>query len=728
MAEKTLVDAAGPAKHEADLPALLAELSEPDANNALLEKACELALNAGELEKHRPRGVDVARTLNKLGVDQPSLLAALLSDPALRESLPPGYISKEFGPKIERLVSSVNRLNTFEGLGGITRDRPGEADKLRRMLLAITDDLRAVLIKLAYRLERLKIIRHASFDERRSIAAETLEIFAPIANWLGIGQLKWELEDLAFRYLEPQTYKRIVDLLEEKRDERNHYVRDFTSELSRLLEEQGIKAEVSGRPKHIVSIWRKMQRKRLEFHELFDVRAVRVLVDTVADCYSALGAVHTSWKHIPKEFDDYIANPKENGYQSLHTAVIGPQGKIIEIQIRTHDMHTASEQGAASHWRYKQGAGLEQAMERNISHVRNLLEQVGKEDGEELLDSASGELFHDRVYVFTPAGQVIDLPTGSTPLDFAYAIHTEVGHRCRGAKVNGHIVPLTYQLQSGERVEILTTKEGGPSRDWMNRNLGYIRSANARSRVRAWFNQQDFNQNVQDGRGVLERTFRRVGVHDLPLERLVGRSGRKDTDSLLADLGRGQVTPAQLSAWIHDLQAPDEAGLVTQKSRRKLKPSSGEIVRVRGVGKLLTHMAQCCRPLPGDPIIGYITLGKGVTVHRNDCPNILALKEEKKQRLIEVEWGDTDAGVFPVEIQVVAFDRTGLLHDITSILANEKVNLIGANTHTNPDDQMASFRLTVEVDGLEHLGTLMDRIAQLPNVFEVGRGAASGTT
>jgi GTP pyrophosphokinase len=720
MTDTGMLEQAPTAPSDPDsVQALVETIADPSMDRALLTRAATYALEAGALEKHRPRGVQVARTLAKLGVDEPTLLASLLSDPALRETLSNALIEQQFGPLVARLVAGAHRLNTFEGLAGVDPERPGEIDRLRRMLLALTDDVRVVLIKLVYRLERLHVLKYAGFEERRAIARETLEIFAPIANWLGVGQLKWELEDLAFRYLDPQTYKRIVSLLEERREDRERYISEFVTTLRAALAEEGLDAQVLGRPKHIVSIWRKMQQKRLEFHELFDVRAVRVLTNSIADCYGVLGVVHTRWPHIPKEFDDYIANPKENGYQSLHTAVIGPQGKVVEVQIRTREMHAAAEQGIASHWRYKQGNRLDQALERNITQVRRLLEGIGKD--EELLHSASQELFSDRVYVFTPTGQIIDLPQGSTPLDFAYAIHTEVGHRCRGAKVNGRIVPLTQRLNTGERVEILTAKEGGPSRDWMNPQLGYLNSANARGKVRAWFNQQDRDQNIHDGRVLFEKGCQRLGLREVKPETLLARAGSKDVEALYADLGRGVITAAQITAWLQELHTPELEALRPSARRKPGKKRDGDAVRVRGVGNLLTHLANCCKPVPGDQIVGFITVGHGVTVHRSDCPNVLSMDEERKRRLIEVDWGDAETATFPVDIHILAFDRTGLLRDITQVLANERINLIGANTHTDQDDQMARLRLSVEIDDIAHLSTLMDRIAQLPNVLEVSR-------
>jgi GTP pyrophosphokinase len=598
-------------------------------------------------------------------------------------------------------TKSRSQLNTLKD-GGPTRiDSPEQAEKLRRLLM---------------------------------IARETLDIYAPLANRLGMGLLKWELEDLAFRALEPLVYKRIAKLLEEKRSEREAFIDGFKTRLKSLLQEQGIEANVQGRVKHIVSIWRKMQRKNLEFHELFDVRAVRILVDSVADCYAVLGVVHTSWQHIPREFDDYIANPKENGYRSLHTAVIAEDGKIVEVQIRTYEMHENAELGVASHWRYKEGAKLDRRMEASISQMRDLL-QGSAEEVSDAMSEISTELSNDRVYVFTPTGQIIDIPKGGTPLDFAYSIHSEVGHRCRGAKVNGRIVNLTTVLQTGDEVEILTTKEGRPSRDWMNKNLGFIKSAGTRSKVRNWFNHQDFEQNLLDGKAIYDRSLSKFSIHNADLKQVVAHFKRKDTDQFFADIGRGLITAAQILGYLADIGR----GLITaaqilgylqtepeQDPFKKLKketpaPSSKDEVSIHGVGNLMTQFGRCCKPVPGDSIIGFITVNSGITVHKRSCPNILSLPEEKRQRLIEVEWGHQSGSVYPVEVSVTAYQRTGLMQDISTILANLKINLLNVDSRTNQDEQLVYTRLTMEIRSVDELVTIIDKLSQLPNVQDVRR-------
>jgi len=529
------------------------------------------------------------------------------------------------------------------------------------------------------------------------------------------------MEDLALRALDPQAFKRIATLLEERRVDREQFIKQFTDDLSELIQQQQIKANVTGRVKHIVSIWRKMQKKKLEFHQLFDVRAVRVLVDSVADCYAVLGIVHTNWHSIPDEFDDYIANPKDNGYQSLHTAVFAEGGKVVEVQIRTREMHQKSEFGVASHWRYKEGVSLDQRMEKSISVMRDLLDGPD-EDASDVLAGLSTELSTDRVYVFSPQGQVIDLPAGATPLDFAYTIHSAVGHRCRGAKVNGRIVNLTYALQTGEQVEILTAKEGGPSRDWMNKNLGYLKSAGNRSKVRNWFNHLDLKQNVQDGKAIYERELQRYNLHDVDLKQLIQHFKRTDEEQFFADMGRGLLTSAQIIGQVQGERSTlqDDPFKKVKKAVRSQNYDKDEIV-IHGVGNLLTHFAKCCKPVPGDDVVGFITKGAGVTIHKRDCNNIMSMPEEQEARLVDVEWGGARGSVFPAEISIIAFDRSGLLRDISSVLANEKINLLNINSSTNRQEQMVYAKLNLEVSSVEQLILVIDKLAQVNSVQSVSR-------
>lgn len=667
--------------------------------------------------KSLPRSIDVARRVLDLGSDRDAVVATLLSDPALRDVLDIKKIETEFGKKIAQLTQGVNKLNTLKEGTQARINTPEQAEKLRRLLMAIISDVRVMLIKLCYRVERLPLLKHDDYEQRRWIAQETLDIFAPLANRLGMGLLKWELEDLAFRALEPQAYKRIARLLEEKRSEREAFIEKFIARLEDLLAEQELNASVQGRVKHIVSIWRKMQRKNLEFHELFDVRAVRILVDSVADCYGVLGVVHTTWQHIPAEFDDYIANPKDNGYQSLHTAVVADDGKIVEVQIRTVEMHENSELGVASHWRYKEGARLDQRMESNIAQMRDLL-QGSAEEVSDAISEISTELSNDRVYVFTPTGQIVDISQGGTPLDFAYSIHSEVGHRCRGAKVNGRIVNLTTVLKTGDEVEILTTKESRPSRDWMNKNLGFIKSAGTRSKVRNWFNHQDFEQNLLDGKAIYDRILSKYSIHNANLKDLVAHFKRKEADQFFADIGRGLITSPQILGYLQTDPEQDPFRKIKKETR---SPTSRDEVSIHGVGNLMTQFAQCCKPVPGDSIIGFITLNSGISIHKRSCSNILALPEEKRPRLIEVEWGHHNDAVYPVEITMTAYQRTGLMQDISTILANLKINLLNINSNTNQAEQMVYTRLTMEIHSVDELVLIIDKLSQLPNVQDVKR-------
>jgi len=684
-----------------------------------LERALDYALSVEHTDKSQPRSIDVVRRVIELGTDRNTVIAALLSDFDLRVVLDKKRVEAEFGQQVAKLTDGVNQLDSLQGGKRARAKSPEQAEKLRRLLMAIISDVRVMLIKLCYRVERLKVLKHADYDERRYIAQETIDIFAPLANRLGMGLIKWEMEDLAFRALEPQTYKRIAKLLEEKRSEREAFIKKFTSQLEALLQQQEIESTVTGRVKHIVSIWRKMQKKDLEFHELFDVRAVRILVDSITDCYAVLGIVHTTWQHIPQEFDDYIANPKGNGYRSLHTAVVSDGGQVVEVQIRTREMHEESEFGVASHWRYKEGVSLDQSMENSISVMRDMLEG-SVEEATDAISEISTELSANRVYVFTPQGQVVEVPGGGTPLDFAYSVHSQVGHRCRGAKVNGRIVTLTTQLKTGDEVEILTTREGKPSRDWMNKNLGFIKSAHTRAKVRNWFNHQDLEQNIIDGKALYERTLTRYSISKANVKKLAVHFKRKEVDQLYADIGKGMITPAQIIGFLQGESESEDPFKKIKKVESKV-PTSKDDVSIHGVGNLMTQFAPCCKPVPGDSIIGFITVGSGITIHKHNCPNMLALPEEKRQRLIEVEWGRNSSSVYPVEISVTAFQRTSLMQDISTILANLKLNLLNINSTTNREEQMVYTRLTIEIHSVDELVTVIEKLNQLPNVQDVKR-------
>jgi len=652
--------------------------------------------------------------LNQLSPD-PDTVAATLLIPLAQEGRDP---LDDLGPAVQSLLSQLAKLTHF-GRTYLPNDS-SRAEGLRRLLLALVADMRVVLIALAWQLARLRQVRELDPDLRRALAHETRVIHAPLANRLGIWQLKWELEDLSFRYLEPETYQQIKSLVAERRADREAFIHTFMARLRSVVEQQNIPAEITGRPKHIYSIWRKMQRKGLDFHELFDVRAVRVLVDTVAECYAVLGLVHTHWQPVPGEFDDYITNPKANLYQSLHTAVTSESGRVVEVQIRTHEMHAHAELGVAAHWRYKEGGPRDSALEERIGVMRRLLE--GQDDDEGLLESFDNETREDRVYVLTPQGDVKDLAAGATPLDFAYLVHTEVGHRCRGAKVNGRIVPLTTVLQNGDRVEILTAREPRPSRDWMSPRLGYIRTARARGKVRHWFKQANYDDNLADGRAAIESEFKRL---DLPLDELesvIGPFNFKRVEDLLVAVGSGDLTTGQVAGAVERLRAarqPAEAKLTVHE--RPQQNDEGDDIRIEGVGKLLHHMASCCQPVPGDPIGGYITQSRGVSIHRQDCRQFLNLSSRNPERILTVQWAQRSRGNYPARILLEALDRRELLRDLATLLAHESVNVSAMNTRRDDDSHQLVIELTVQVEDFDQLAVLLGKMQGIPNVTSARR-------
>ncbi|WP_297526499.1 GTP diphosphokinase [Thiohalobacter sp.] len=710
----------------------LARLGEgrSDAERVLIARAIERA-EAAHAGQRRASGepyvehcLAVAAILQEQHLDAEAIVAGILHDTLEDTELTRADIAAEFGEVVARLVDGVTKMGHLSRFRDASERARDQAESVRKLLLAMVEDVRVVLIKLADRLHNMRTLKYLSGERQRRIARETLEIYAPLANRLGMGQVKWELEDLSLRYLDPDTYRDIAARLDEKRVDRERYIERVVRQLQRELAHAGVRAEVTGRPKHIYSIWKKMQRKNVDFHQIFDVRAVRILTESVADCYAALGVVHSLWHHIPKEFDDYIANPKQNNYRSLHTAVVGPGGKTLEVQIRTRDMHEHAELGVAAHWRYKEGARFDAAFEQKIAWLRQLLEWKDEESSAtDFVDRFKAESGHERVYVLTPDGEVVDLPQGATPLDFAYYIHTEIGHRCRGAKVNGRIVPLTYELQNGEQVEVLTTRQGAPSRDWLSPHLGYLRTPRARAKVRHWFRQQDQEKNIAAGRAALERELSRLGIEGLAWERLAERLGFAEVDAMLAAIGSGDLNSAQLVGAASELTRSETAETPATAPARRRRGEGERGIRIQGVGNLLTHVAQCCRPLPSDAIVGYITRGRGVTIHRQDCPNMLRLRPEDRDRLIEVEWGEGGGQTYPVDIQILAFDRAGLLRDVTSVLAGEKINVLAVNTHTDKRDHAAHMQLTVEISDLGSLSRVLSRISQLPNVVEARRKA-----
>jgi GTP pyrophosphokinase len=691
-----------------------------------IQKAYELAAKA-HLNQERASGepyvshvLAVACILAELRLDHESICAGLLHDTVEDTPVTLDEIRQELGNPIADLVDGVTKLNSLGELHvGEEALAASEAESLRKMLLAMAQDVRVVLIKLADRLHNMRTARYLSEARQKKLAAETMDLFAPLANRLGIWQIKWELEDLSFRILQPETYQQLAKQLERRRAEREAMISEAVSLITEKLEQHGIQAEISGRPKHIYSIWRKMKRKNIPFEELFDVQAIRILVHDVTASYTALGIVHGQWKHIPREFDDYIANPKENGYQSLHTAVIGPGGHPLEVQIRTYEMHQYAEYGVAAHWRYKEQASHDDRMQHEINWLRQMLEWKDEErHAEDFIDRFKAEVFQERLYVLTPQGNIIDLPAGATPVDFAYHIHTQVGHRCRGARVNGKMVPLTHNLENGDKVEILTAKEGGPSRDWLNPHQGYIVSARARSSIRQWFRHLDFDRNQQDGRHIIEKELHRVGLDLSDIRDLPGRFNLGSEEDLYAAIGRSEITASQV---INQLKPRILDRKVKVMPVARNFTADGQDVIVAGVGKLLTEIATCCKPVPYEAIIGYITRGSGVRIHRQDCPNVLNLTDEQRGRLIDVAWANQPDNRYTVGIRITAYDRAGLLNDISHVIAKEGVNLRAVNTHTDEEDNLAHMQIVTEITDLNQLMQVLNRVSQIPSVIEAVR-------
>jgi GTP pyrophosphokinase len=637
-----------------------------------------------------------------------------------------GAIGKSLPAAVRRQLDDLEKLKHYESgqpLGATERSAEG----LRRLLLALVKDVRVVLIDLSWQLVLLRRARQDR-EKRGQLARETMLIHAPLANRLGIWQLKWELEDLSFRYLEPEQYRKIADLVAEHRTERERFISSFMDKLAAALGDAGIAAEVKGRPKHIYSIWKKMQRKGLDFHQLFDVRAVRVLVDDLPACYSALGLVHTLWQPIPGEFDDYITTPKGNNYQSLHTAVADREGRAVEIQIRTQEMHEHAELGVAAHWRYKEGGPNDPAFDNKIAIMRQLLDSSDDDlDDESLLDSFRSATSEDRVYVLTPRGQVFDLSAGSTVLDFAYQVHTEVGHRCRGAKVNGRIVPLTHEVSTGDRVEILTAKHPNPSRDWLNPKLGYINGARARAKVRQWYKRESRDDNLRAGKEALEAEARRMSASLSELGSVLGRLKMKSADDLYVAIGNGDLTTGQVFNAIARKKAADEApqaeDLVSRtpvRQRGTPEKSRDEIV-IEGVGNLMTTMGKCCRPVPGDPVVGYVTRGRGVTVHREDCGQVVHWRAENSPRLLQVNWGSKPAASYSVQIEVRAFDRRDLIRDISTVLSTSDTQVTDISSRLDEAADEVSIHLKVRVRDFEQLSELLSRLGNVTNVTQARR-------
>ena len=677
-------------------------------------------------------GLEMAQILVELELDQNAIIAAILYRAVREGKLSLEKAKRDYGEETAKLIEGVSQMAAISAThrpfkGMVLGQNQGQIDNVRKMLVTMIDDVRVVLIKLAERTCAIRAVKNATSEKRQRVALEVFDIYAPLAHRLGIGYLKWELEDLSFRYLHDTAYKKIAKLLAEKRLDRDSFVQRVTEKLELELENAHIKGDVVGRSKHIYSIWRKMRRKNLDFSEIYDIRAFRILVPTVQDCYAVLGVVHSLWRHIPYEFDDYIANPKENGYRSLHTAVIGPEGKVMEVQIRTEDMDEEAELGVCAHWRYK-GTDVKSrssGYEEKINWLRQVLEwqeEVG--NASEIATQLSSDVGEDRIYVFTPEGHVVDLPNGATPLDFAYRVHTEVGHACRGAKVNGRIVPLTYLLKTGEQIQVLTSNKSAPSRDWLNSSLGYIKTSRSRAKIVNWFKLQDRSQNIIDGRILLEDEMKRLSIGDIDYPELLEQTQFDDTDDLFAAIGAGDVKPTHIAHIAQKILQPKEKQLslrLSSPKAREAKESGKDDIRIKGVGKLLTSIAQCCQPVPGDPITGYITVGRGVSIHRQGCMNLLQLEEMEPNRIIEVSWGYESDSTYGVNIEVQAYDREGLMRDIMTVLANEKANVTSVNSFSDTLENTAMINVSMEVADLDALGNVLAKLKQLPNVIEAKR-------
>ena len=676
---------------------------------------------------------EVAGILADLRLDAATVAAAVLHDVAEDTTIAVSVLETEFGPEVGLLVNGVTKFNALQDKAAtetlpLSR-RDAGTESLRKLFLAMGKDVRVVLIKLADRLHNMRTLEFMPDESQRRIARETLDIYAPLAERLGIYKIKWELEDLVFKFLDPETYDDISNALVQHQEQRQEFIQRMSDTLREELSKQGIQATIKGRPKHIYSIYRKMVRKGVKLVEqIYDRQGVRLIVPEIADCYAALGVVHNLWRPVRGEFDDYIANPKENQYRSLHTAVFLPDGQALEVQIRTPEMDRVAEIGIATHWRYKSQTRPDEEYDQKIAALRSFFELSLQEspDGAEFVEAVKEELLQDRAYVITPKGEVIDLPAGSTPVDFAYQIHSEIGHRCRGAKVNGKLVGLDYQLKSGDQVEILTVKRGGPSRDWLNTYLGYVKTTRARTKIRHWFRQQDRGASIVAGRESLQRQLEQLSVN-LTFEEVAELFGLPSAEALFEDIGFGEITAADVAGKVLQLtrvvEPPKSVSESLRPQEAPQKPAvSGDGVTVQGVGNMLTTIGRCCGPMLGDEIIGFVTRNSGVTVHRTDCPNVLNLDAmTKEQRLIKVDWGASPKLMARVKIRVQAYDRAGLLRDITDVLEKENISMVDASAVTAGQDNLALITATLEVRDAEQVGRVLARIERVPNVIEVRR-------
>lgn len=719
-----------------------------------MQIACELAANAEQNDIRVSRygkvkcftaGLEMATILSELHLDEPALIAAVVYRAVREQHIQLEVIRKKLGDEVASLIEGVVKMAAISAYQGDKDDVDKEsvlgeqkqADNLRKMLVAMVDDVRVAVLKLAERTQAIRSVKNHPSERQRKIANEVFHVYAPLAHRLGIGQIKWELEDLSFRYIQPEEYARIAALLKEKRIDRDAYIDEVIEEVQQKLLAQGIASSISGRAKHIYSIWRKMERKDVPFEQLYDLRAIRILVDKVSDCYAALGVIHTAWRNIPSEFDDYIANPKANGYSSLHTAVIGPENKVLEVQIRTHDMHEDAELGICAHWLYKGTDTRSKAgsYEDKIGWLREVLEwheEAGVSIHQnEFEKTIARNVENDRVYVLTPQGHVVDVQHGSTPVDFAYHIHTEVGHKCRGAKINGRMVPLNTKLKNGQQVEIITGKEARPNRDWMRPSLGFLNSSRARAKVRAYFQRQDRDEKISVGKELLDKELKRLSLTSIDTKLLAKEFGFSKVDDFCAGLASGDVSTTQMvrkAERLFDLGSDSQGSLFAdlsnlgEKEKQFFGPGGkGTEVSVSGVANLLTTQAGCCKPVPGDEVIGYISTQRGITVHRRDCEEFAIQERAQPERVLPVNWDNATKKLYNVDVFIEAYDRTGLLGDITGLLSSMRVNVTGLNTQTDPKTRIATMRISVEIGDLNELGKIIGRISTVSSVLKVER-------
>lgn len=670
------------------------------------------------------QGLAMADVLADLSADQETLIAAILFVSAHYADLSLEDVEEQFGQSVAHLVAGVEKMSAITHLNRPSQElyNKNQIENVRKMLLAMVDDVRVVLIKLTERLCLLRSAAPISLSMRQQIASEAMDIYAPLANRLGIGAIKWEMEDLAFRYLHSDEYKSIAQGLKDKRLDRDRYVNLIVEQLKEQLSAMGLEHyAVYGRSKHIHSIYKKMMRKQLTLNQIYDATAVRILVDTQDLCYLTLAMIEQIWQQVPHEFDDYITQPKLNGYQSLHMAVDGPEGRVFEVQIRTFSMHEQAEMGVAAHWKYKEGIIQDKASyERKIEWLREVLAwHHDMSSKNEVFSAMESQFIEDRVYVFTPDGDILDLSHGVTALDFAYHVHTDLGHRCRGAKVNGRIVPLTYTLKTGDCVDILTGKNPRPSRDWINPHLLYLKTSRAKAKVLHWFKQQDSEKNCEEGREILEKSLKTLGLKIESVTNLLSQFRLHHIHELFVRIGRGEIKLAQVLSRLSS--AEKSVPLIKITPRTKINDSVRNDICIEGVGQLLTHMARCCQPLPGDQVLGYVTLGRGVSVHKQDCQNILHATEKQKKRFLEVSWGSNNRDRYQVNIVITAFDRSTLLRDITALIAAERVHVFGLETKTQPQENTTNIKLTLEIDGINQLSRLLNQLENVPNVIEARR-------